>query len=160
MEKVQIEDLKNIHFLSNPEFNDSGDWLAFIKTRVDMEENGYQSDIYLHDVKAGESWRLTASDEVSNFTWDGNDHLIFSALRKQKDKDKAKKEDFTHLYRIYTKGGEAEKFVTIPAKTGQIEVLDDHHYLFTMRTDLNGKDLYNLKDEAKKKGTGTPRSRS
>lgn len=151
MEKVQIEDLKNIHFLSNPEFNDSGDWLAFIKTRVDREENGYQSDIYLHDVKAGESWRLTASDEVSNFTWDGDDHLIFSALRKQKDKDKAKKEDFTHLYRIYTKGGEAEKFVTIPAKTGQIEVLDDHHYLFTMRTDLNGKDLYNLKDEAKKK---------
>lgn len=151
MQKVQIEDLKDIRFLSKPEFNASGDWLAFIRTQADMENNGYQSDIWLHDVKHAASWRLTASDEVSNFAWDGDDHLVFSALRKQKDKDQAKKDDFTNIYRIFIKGGEAEKFLTIPAKAGKVEMLDDHRCLFTMSTDLNGKDLHAIKDEADKK---------
>lgn len=151
MQKVQIEDLKDIRFLSKPEFNASGDWLAFIRTQADMENNGYQSDIWLHDVKHAASWRLTASDEVSNFAWDGDDHLVFSALRKQKDKDQAKKDDFTNIYRIFIKGGEAEKFLTIPAKAGKVEMLDDHRCLFTMSTDLNGRDLHAIKDEADKK---------
>ncbi|WFF72814.1 S9 family peptidase [Proteiniclasticum sp. QWL-01] len=151
MQKVLIEDLKDIRFLSAPEFNEAGTWLAFIRTQPDLEENGYQSDIWLHDVKKGESWRLTASDEVTGFVWDGNDHLIFSANRKQKDKDQAKKDDFTNLYRIYLKGGEAEKFITLPAKAGKVERIDESRYLFTMSTDLKGQDLHILKDEAEKK---------
>ena len=151
MQKIKIEDLKDIRFLSHPEFNPAGTWLAYVRTQVDLEDNGYQSDIWLYDVKAEKNWRLTASDEVTGFAWDGDDHLIFSALRKQKDKDNAKKDDFTTIYRIYIHGGEAEKFFTIPAKAGKVEMLDQHRCLFTMSTDLKGSDLHVLKDEADKK---------
>lgn len=151
MQKIQIEDLKDIRFLSSPEFSEDGKWLAFIRTQADLEDNGYQSDIWLYDVEKKATWRLTASEEVRSFTWLDESSLVFTANRKQKDKDKAKKEDSSNVYRIYIHGGEAVKLFTIPAKVSGLKMLDEKSCLFLMQSDLNGKDLFSLKTAEDKK---------
>lgn len=151
MKSVQIEDLKDIRFLSSPEFNEDGTWAALIRTQADLEENGYQSDIWLYDVEKKDTWRLTASEEVTSFAWLDASSLVFTANRKASDKEKAKKDDFTNVYRIYIRGGEAEKLFTVPAKISGLKMLNDKTCLFLMESDLNGKDLFALKNEEDKK---------
>ncbi|MFZ2258788.1 MAG: S9 family peptidase [Clostridiaceae bacterium] len=152
MQKVQLEDIEDIQFLSSPEFNKDGKWLAFIRTQANLEDNNYQSDVWLYDVEKKASWQLTASEEVTGFAWLNESNLVFKANRKQKDKDKAKKEEFTNVYRIYIHGGEAVKLFKVPAQISGLSMLDEETCLFLMESDLHGKDLFALKkDEDKKK---------
>ncbi len=152
MAKIQIEDLKDIQFLSEPEFNKAGDWLAFVKSGADTEENRYQSDIWLYDVKEAALRRLTASEDVSAFTWLDDTSIIFTASRSEKEKETAKKDDVTHVYKIPIHGGEAVRLFTIPAKAGSLKMLDENSCLFIMRSDLQGKDMHSLqKDQDKDK---------
>lgn len=150
MDKIKIQDLNEFQFLSAPEFNDAGDWLAFVKTQADTEENCYRSDVWLYDVKGESTRRLTASEEVAGFSWLNDTTIIFTANRTDKDKEKAKKDDLTHVYQIGIHGGEAVKLFTIPAKASSLKMLDDHRCLFVMESDLRGKDLHSLKKEQDK----------
>lgn len=151
MQKVLMEDLKDIRFLAAPEFNEDGRWLGFIRTQADLEDNEYQSDVWLYDVEKKATWRLTSSEEVTSFTWLDESSLVFTANRKQKDKEKAKKEDFTNVYRIFIHGGEAVKLFTVPAKISSLKMLDEKTCMFLMQSDLNGKDLFALKKSEDKK---------
>ena len=147
MQKVQMEDLENIQFISSPEFNQDGKWLAFIRTQANLEDNDYQSDVWLYDVEKKASWQLTASEEVTGFAWLNESNLVFKANRKAKDKEKAKKEEFTNIYRIYIHGGEAVKLFKVPALISGFTMLDDETCLFLMESDLHGKNLFDLKKD-------------
>lgn len=145
-----IEDLKEFQFLSNPEFNDKGDYLAFVKSGADLAENNYHCDVWLYDVKEESARRLTASEEVSGFSWLDDTTIIFTANRTDKEKESAKKEDLTNVYRIDIHGGEAVRIFTIPAKASSLKMLDDNSCLFIMQSDLRGRDLYTIKNESDK----------
>ncbi|PKK40494.1 Acylamino-acid-releasing enzyme [Clostridiaceae bacterium JG1575] len=144
MKKVLMEDLKDIRFLSAPEFNPSGDCLAFVKTEADLEQNTYRSDLWLCPAKEGTPKRLTASGEVSSFVWQDDTHLLFTAVRSKEEEEKKKTKEWTFVYRIDTEGGEAERFFSIPAIAQGLQILPEDRYLFTISSDLQGKDLFRL----------------
>jgi dipeptidyl aminopeptidase/acylaminoacyl peptidase len=148
---IEINDLAEVIFLSQPAFNPSGTLLAYVQSQADVPENKYNANIRLYDLQKNQDRHLTAGDAESSYIWLDDQTLLFAAQRSAKDtKRAAEKEEFTAFYSIRVDGGEAQKLFEIPAKAKQLKALTDSSFLFTMLTELNGKDLYTLKPEEQK----------
>lgn len=151
MEKVKINDIEKVKFISNPSFNEDGSYLAYVLSEASIEENKYTSNIYLYEVKSNKHWKLTSQDKEGSFQWLDNEHIIFNGIRDDKDKERKKnKEEFTTVYKIYIHGGEAVKFFELPVNASQYKIVDEETVLVRYTTNLNSKDLFSLDDKDKK----------
>ncbi|MDD4079671.1 MAG: hypothetical protein PHP58_08240, partial [Eubacteriales bacterium] len=63
MEKLKLEDFTKYTFLTGLEFNPVGSHACFVVHKADLEENGYQSNLWLYDVRGGQYSQLTAFDK-------------------------------------------------------------------------------------------------
>ena len=63
MEKLLLDDFTKYSYLSGLKYSPSGKNLAFIKHQINMDENKYQSYIYLVDKKTNTIKRLTSLGE-------------------------------------------------------------------------------------------------
>lgn len=152
MEKVVINDIEKVKYLSQPNFNEDGSYVAFVTTEADIEENKYKSNIYLYEKKSGKNWKLTSFDKEGHYMWLGNEHIVFSAVRTDKERErKTNKEEFTSIYKIYIHGGEAVKFFELPVNASEFKIVDEENVLVRYNTDLNGKDIFALNEEDRKK---------
>ena len=90
--------------LSEPSFSPDGRRLAFSVKRANLDEDGYDSDIYVADVKSGRSSPFTTGKKDSDPKWspDGRS-ILFTSRRGLKKEDKG-----NALYVISAYGGEAK----------------------------------------------------
>lgn len=152
MEKLRLDDFTKYSFLSGLEFNPDGDYACFVLHKADMEENGYQSNLWLYDVVAGNCTRLTGLGEEKGFVWLDDENILFPGMRNPKDKEKAKNgEVFTVYYRINIKGGEAQEAFRIPLAVKGIKPLTGSRYLLTATYNPHRPNLDSLSDEEKAK---------
>ena len=126
MKKLQIKDFTEYHFISRFQFSPKGRHAAFVVSRSDLEENGYNSFIHLLETETEKTRQLSFAGDSKNFIWLNDDEIIFPALREKSDKEKVQKgEKLTVLNKINIHGGEASTWLRIPFEVENIKKLSD-----------------------------------
>lgn len=152
MENLRLDDFTKYKFLSGVKASPAGQYIGFVLHQMDVDENKYLSNIYIHDIKEGNSFKLTSLDEERSFVWKDESTLLFPAMRNKKDKEKKEKgEQLTSYYEISLKGGEANKAFEVPLNVTSLEILDEERLLITAVYDHNYPKLDGLTNEEKEK---------
>lgn len=126
MKKIEIDFFKNVKFLS--QLKSKGGYLSYIVSETNMEDDRYDANIYLYDLKEEKHRQLTSSNKEQSYFWLNEDEIIFASSR---DDDNEKKVQKTILYKINIHGGEAKRFIVLPYKVKKIEMVDENSFLFT-----------------------------
>ena len=88
MTKLRLDDFIHYKFLSNIKHSPNGKFACFVVHEQNLEDNNYESNLWLYDVDKEEYFQLTSLGRESNFIWlANNEEIIFSSLRKEKDKE-------------------------------------------------------------------------
>lgn len=98
------EDLYKIKKVSDPRVSPDGKWIAYTVSVPDLEEDTYNSDIWLIPVSGGTPRQLTAgagSDHSPRWSPDGKQIAFIS------DRDET-----ANIYLVHVDGGEAKKLTT------------------------------------------------
>ncbi len=100
---VGPSDFKLYSMLSEPSFSPDGKRIAFSVRRANLEDDAYDSDIYVSDLKGGQPVPFTTGKKDSDPKWSPNGRsILFTSRRGLKKEDKG-----NSLYVISTGGGEA-----------------------------------------------------
>lgn len=125
MKKISAETLLEYKFVSNLRYCKEKEVLAFVKSKGNLDENKYDRNIYIYDLKTDELKEMTYSDEEGSFEF-FNGEIIFPTKRDKKDKELIDKGfDITSYYTLPLDGGEARKAFTIPVNVADLEVIDE-----------------------------------
>ncbi len=152
MERLKLDDFTKYSFLSGLEYNASGNYACFVVHKADMEDNDYNSNLWLYDVAGDGYTQLTAFDKEKGFIWLDDENILFQGMRNTKDKEKAKGgEVFSVFYKISIKGGEAQEAFRIPLAVKGIKLLADNRFLLTATYNPNRPSLDGMNDEEKAK---------
>ncbi len=110
---LTVEDIMQIKNVGEPQLSPDGAYVAYVVSRADFNENGYNSDIWLARVDARDSVRLTNSprrDSHPRWSPDGR-KIAFISGRDGKDQ----------VWMISPFGGEAEKITDAKAGVQSFE---------------------------------------
>ncbi|MGI6254844.1 MAG: S9 family peptidase [Acutalibacter sp.] len=148
METLKMDAFTGYTFLSGLRRGPEGG-LAWIAARADVEENGYQRDLWLKP-EAGEAYQLTGDGKTGGFLWDGPRTLLFSSGRDpQRKKLTESGEEATTFYRLELGGGEARKAFQVPLSASLLDKAGEGRYLLRVNWDLRFSKAYQLKGSAK-----------
>ena len=92
MRELQLDEFRNYRFLSGVEYAPGGKAAAFVVSQADMDENAYESSIYLYE--NGEIRRLTGQGKESGYTWLDSHRLLFPAVRSPAEKKRSEAAGF------------------------------------------------------------------
>ncbi|WP_102410206.1 prolyl oligopeptidase family serine peptidase [Beduinella massiliensis] len=146
MQKLKLEDFLHYQYASELSFAPGGAHAAFVVTRADEQENSYRGALYVLETKSGESRPLTARDG-SGYFWDGEDALVFPALREQADRKRAERgEALTVFYRIALSGGEAQEWLRLPYRVKKVKKLADGRLVMACEWKIGGPDFASMTD--------------
>ncbi len=117
---LRIKDLADFDFLSNVKFSPTGKRIAFNKHSMDVEENEYESSIYIYRRDTENVIQLTTSGKDKDFVWLDDEEILFISERDMDVEDdeegKEDEEKKTKFFKINIHGGEASHFDTIEKK--------------------------------------------
>ena len=149
MKAIRQEDLLIYRSLSGVAWNPAGTLAAFVVSRANAKQTGYDSCLYLYE--NGAVRQLTALGKEARFVWLDDDRLLFAADRTEEEKERRKKgEEFSAWYCLdVAHGGEALPFMTLPFAAGQLKVLDTAHFAVTADIDARIPDYADMTDEAR-----------
>lgn len=136
MEKVVYQDLYQFNFLSDPVIAPDGAHAIFTRHNAVEETNSYASEIWIIDLKTKEYHALTTGGKERGAFWLDADTVAFVANRGA---GADKKPQGTSWYKISIHGGEAQPWLSVPEKAGQIKVIDEDTYLYTVVRDSEGE---------------------
>ena len=113
MEALKMDAFTEYAFLSALRCGPEGG-VAFVAAKADVEENGYQRDLWVKP-QEGEAFQLTTDGKTGGFLWDGPHTLLFQSGRDPQGK-KAQEagEEYTAFYRLDIRCGEAQKAFSVP----------------------------------------------
>jgi len=149
MEKIEMRDLLTYRFLSGVAAAPQGERAAFLVKTAQEEKNDYVSAIYLYE--EGKLRRMTAEGKNGAPFWEDETHILFPAMREEKDRERAKNgENFTVFYRLDIRGGEAERAFEIPVSCGSMKRLGEHLWYFITSADRENPEEYAMSKDEKK----------
>jgi dipeptidyl aminopeptidase/acylaminoacyl peptidase len=152
MENVKIDDFAKFKFLSGVKHSPDGKHACFIIHQANLEENKYNSNLWIFDVKEESYYQLTAASSERSFLWMDNENILFADIRDAKDREKRDEgEEFTQYYKININGGEAVKLFKIPRIVNSLKMVDKDSFLFTSDYNANQRELNSLDEEGKTK---------
>lgn len=145
MSQLTVVDLVHYKFLSEVSFAPDGQKAAFVVKEADIEENDYQSTIWLYNFQHEKLVQLTNSGEDEKLVWtpDGK-HLLFVSQRGQQN-DKQEEEE-TDIYKISIQGGEAKKVLTLPHRLESMQ-LAQNKLIYKALVDIEPKSKNNNQEE-------------
>ena len=136
MKNIEIRDLMEIRFPSNPLMSPDGAHTAYVVSKQNERENRYESWLWLLDNATGASRQLTFSGKEADFVWEDGRTLLFATERGEADKPE-KFQKKTCFYRLPVDGGEARKAFEVPLNVAAIRPLGGGKYLVNAVVDLN-----------------------
>lgn len=149
MKKLELKDFLNYKYVSDVAYAPNGKAAAYIVTYSNEEENSYEGNIWVYE--NGQTRQLTALGKERGFFWEDDTHILFAAIRSEKEKKREKeKEQFTAYYRIDIHGGEATPAFTFPFAIEHLEKIQGSKYLASATIDANYPDYYKMTDCEKK----------
>ena len=98
-------------FLSKPKISPDEETVALVVNKVDEDEEGYSSNIWLHHFDSGSTDQLTASGEDHDFAWINDQEILFTSDRDRENEEG--NEEKTEFFRIDITGGEARKAFSV-----------------------------------------------
>ena len=129
MENLKLKDFVDYKSLSNPIFSPDGENLAFNVHCTDLEDNKYNTDIFIWNNTKGIK-KLTSFGDSEDLLWKDNNTVLFKSFRDEKDKEKkANGYPLSPYYEIAIDGGEAKKAFQIPLNISSLYKLNDDKYL-------------------------------
>lgn len=148
MEALKMDAFTKYTFLSALRCGPEGD-VAFVVAKADVEENGYQRDLWVKP-QEGEAFQLTTDGKTGGFLWDGPHTLLFQSGRDPQGK-KAQEagEEYTAFYRLDVRGGEAQKAFSVPLSASLVDKVGEGVYLLSVNWDLRFSKAYAMKGAAK-----------
>lgn len=151
MKNIQLEDFTKYNFLSSLNFSPKGDTACFVVSNCNLEDNTYDSNLWLYDLTLNKYHQLTAFNKERSYIWlQDNETILFQGVRDSKDKKKLEDGDeFTQFYKLNIRGGEAVKAFKIPMLVDTIVEVDEDTFLFTGIHKVGGKSLIGLSDAEK-----------
>jgi dipeptidyl aminopeptidase/acylaminoacyl peptidase len=139
---VERQDFLKFCFPSNPCFSPDGGRIAYRVSRPNRDKNGYDSDLWVHDLNSGANRRMTSSGEEKFFCWspDGASLIFASGRDAARDSNKdargpnkdGKKDARTVFFSIATAGGEAVRLFEVPCIAKSVKMLDERRCLLTV----------------------------
>ena len=74
---TKINNLMDYEFLSEILVSDDENKIAYKKTKANIKDNKYDTDLYIYDQTIKRSYRITDKKNASLFTFDGENKLIY-----------------------------------------------------------------------------------
>lgn len=152
MQMISMDEFTRYSFLSGPEFSPDGEHICFVRHQANTEENGYESTLWLYRTRDGHCLQLTSHNQEKGFAWLNDQEILFSGLRKEKDKERQREgEELTVFHKINIHGGEAREAFRVPLTVKGIKPLKDNFFLLFSTVNPNRPDLHGLTEEDKAK---------
>lgn len=129
--RIKPHDLLTYRFLSSPRFSPDGRYIAFAVHRMDLSDNTYLSDLWIHDLVSNSTTRLTTSGAEKGFCW-SRDSLNLFFISDRPDGKKEKDPKTARLFRISVVGGEAELLGTLPQPVSALWDVGEGRFLLKM----------------------------
>jgi dipeptidyl aminopeptidase/acylaminoacyl peptidase len=110
--KVEVQDLRRIQMVTDPQITPNGKRIAFVHTTIDYRSNEYVSNIWLAELEPQKLWQLTAGrgkDKSPRWSPDGS-KLLFTSSPPQKERKTPRK---PQLFVINVAGGEAVQWTNL-----------------------------------------------
>lgn len=149
MRPIEMQDLYSYQYLSALTAAPHGEKAALVVKRPRKDSNDYTGDIWLYE--NGALRQLTADGKGDSPVWEDEHHLLFPAMREEKDQKRAKEgEKFSVFYRLDIRGGEAQRAFELPIAARGLERLTDTLWFFTALIDREVPDEYLMTEEARK----------
>lgn len=149
MEKISIKSFLDYKFLSNLEFNESGNIAAFTVTQANIANNNYDYTIYLLD-ENDKCRQLTSGNKEKNLFWFDDNTVAFISNRDEKIKKLQEAgEEWTAIYGININGGEAYKLFDVEMNVSSVKKIANDDYILLCEYDNYKKKLNGLKGEAR-----------
>jgi dipeptidyl aminopeptidase/acylaminoacyl peptidase len=134
--KIEIEDLRNFTFISDPQISPNGEQVAFVHTTIDYDNQKYVKHLWMLNRKTKETEQFTSgpgSDSHPRWSPDGKQLLFISRGRHPRSKR-------PQLYVIPTCGGEARPTTCVEGGVMKpIWAPDAKRILFLSRVWTEGK---------------------
>lgn len=74
---TKINDLMDYEFPSGILVSKNENKIAYKKTKANLKDNKYDTDLYIYDQNLGKSYRITDKKNASIYTFDGENNLIY-----------------------------------------------------------------------------------
>ena len=135
---VELDDIFKYNFLSSLKLNKAEDKLGFIVSKTNYDDNSYESNVYLYDLKTDKYIMATGLGKERGFEWENDHSILFVADRDgsaKKAADSGKK--LTNLYRLDTNGGEAQKAYTFKKNVVSYKFLEGSKMLLLCKEKLD-----------------------
>ena len=151
MRNIQLEDFTKYKFLSSLKFSPKGDNACFVVSSCNVEDNSYNSNLWIYNLSLDKYYQLTSFNKEKNFIWlQDNETILFQGVRDSKDKKELEEgEEFSQFYKLNIHGGEAIKAFKIPMAVEAIIEVDEDTFLFTGTHKVGEKSLFELSEEEK-----------
>lgn len=149
MEKLFLEDFTRYNYLSGLKFSPNTSHTAFIKSEVDIEDNGYRSSINILDNNDDSIREISFCKRQSNLLWRDNETIIFSADSKDDKERREKGEPFTCVYQMNIGDEEPELLFEIALNIGSMKIIDEETFIFSAGFDPRFSNFINLNKEEK-----------
>ena len=107
MEALKMDAFTEYAFLSALRCGPEGG-VAFVAAKADVEENGYQRDLWVKP-QEGEAFQLTTDGKTGGFLWDGPHTLLFQSGRDPQGKRPRRPGKSTPLFTAWMSGAARPK---------------------------------------------------
>ena len=109
--RIKADTFLHFQYVSNPTFSPDGSKICFVVQKADLENNGYQGNLWILDRETRRVCQLTSGGDGSDYVFTPSGTLLFQTKRTKEEKEK---EDAAVFYEIDPAGGEARPAFTLP----------------------------------------------
>ena len=139
MNEITLEDISKIKCASNIQLSPDTKHCAYVVTVPNYKLNTYDNDIYYMNLDTKEYKQLTHDAKTSDYIFDDENTLLFSANRNKDDEAEPFKKK-TVFYRLPLDGGEAYRAFEIPLNVLNIQKISKGFYAVKALVDWNDPD--------------------
>ena len=139
MDGLRVEDLGKYKFPSNVKFSPNGKNICLNVHETNIEDNVYDSNLWIYSLEDDELYQLTNSGEDNDFIWLNNEEILFLSERNSDDKKDNKIETSTDLFKINIFGGEANFFDSIDKNIAEMKLMDSE-LLLKVKENIKNED--------------------
>lgn len=129
---LSLDDLARVVEVSDPQMAPRGDWVAYVATTTDVEQDALIDDLWLANWRTGASVRLTAtpdSESLPRWSADGS-RLGFLSSRGDD-------QEITQLWTIKVDGGEAQRVTTLKGDVEDFAFAPDGRHVALIVADVD-----------------------
>ena len=86
--RIKADTFLQFQYVSNPTFSPDGSKICFVVQKADLENNGYQGNLWILDRETRRVCQLTSGGDGSDYVFTPSGTLLFQTKRTKEEKEK------------------------------------------------------------------------